>query len=109
MSEFGMSGQYAMVSQHVKPWRGDALRILHLLRNLVARCFGRSDERAAAQSARTIEHLEIDDLRPDPEPSVVLTAAVLRSTRLLRTHLRRYRRLVERLLRSGPPPDDLPF
>ena len=63
----------------------------------------------ALEASFRVEHLEIDDLRPDPEPSVVLAAAILRSTRLLRTRLRRYRRLVERLLRSGPQTDDLPF
>ena len=63
----------------------------------------------ALEASFRIEHLDIDDLRPDPEPSVVHAAAVLRSTRLLRARLRRYRRLVTKLLRSGPTSDDLPF
>jgi hypothetical protein len=63
----------------------------------------------ALEASFHIEHLDIDDSCPDAEPSVVHAAAVLRSTRLLRTRLRRYRRLVKCLLASGRPSDDLPF
>jgi len=63
----------------------------------------------ALEASFRIEHLDIDDLRPDPEPSVVHAAALLRSARLLRTRLRRYRCVVTKLLRSSPPSDDLPF
>ena len=63
----------------------------------------------ALEASFRIEHLDLDDLRPDPEPSVVHAAAVLRSTRLLRTRLRRYRCVVTKLLRSSSSSDDLPF
>ena len=48
----------------------------------------------ALKVAFRLENLEIDDLCPDPEPSVAQAAAILRSTQRLRGQLHQYRRLM---------------
>ena len=55
-----------------------------------------------------MEHLELDDQHPEPEPSVIQAAAIVRTARLLRSHLRRYRRIVTQLCSQNSVPD-LPF
>jgi hypothetical protein len=51
----------------------------------------------ALEASIHMEHLELDDQQPAPEPTVIQAAALVRTARLLRSQLRSYRRIVTRL------------